>query len=170
MHNGVTVEITNTDAEGRLVLGDAVSWGCETYKPAAVVDLATLTGGCVVALGTTMAGLFANHDGLAAEITAAGQRAGEKVWRLPVGDEQREMLKSELADILNSAGRYASPLTGAAFISCFLPAGDPPPWVHLDIAGVADTEKELPYVGRGSTGYGVRTMLNWVESKATTVR
>lgn len=166
MYNGITVEITNTDAEGRLVLGDAIAWGIDTYKPAAVVDLATLTGGCVVALGQTMAGLFSNNDALAAEIDAAGKAAGEKMWRLPVGDEQRDMMKSDLADILNSAGRYASPLTGAAFVSFFVPTDGSTPWVHLDIAGVADTEKELPYLGKGSTGYGVRTLVNWVESKA----
>ena len=135
-------------------------------RPAAVVDLATLTGGCVVALGTTMAGLFSNSDSLAAEITAAASRAGEKLWRLPVGDEQRDMLKSDLADVVNSAGRYASPLTGAAFVSLFVPPDGSVPWVHLDIAGVADTEKELAYHGKGATGYGVRTLLNWVESKA----
>lgn len=166
MHNGITVEITNTDAEGRLVLGDAISWGIATYKPAAVVDLATLTGGCVVALGTTMAGIFSNNDALAAEITAAGSGEGEKMWRLPVGDEQREMLKSELADVVNSAGRYASPLTGAAFVSLFVPADNSVPWVHLDIAGVADSDKDLPYLGRGATAFGVRTLLRWVESRA----
>src|SRR3954469_9884913 len=105
MYNGVTVEVTNTDAEGRLVLGDALSWGIETYKPAAVVDLATLTGGCVVALGFTMAGLMSKDDNLADELLAAAAAAGEKAWRLPVGDDQRDMLKSNHADIINSAGR-----------------------------------------------------------------
>lgn len=167
MYNGITVEITNTDAEGRLVLADAIAWGIDTYKPAAVVDLATLTGGCVVALGTTMAGLFSNSDALAAEISAAASAAGERLWRLPVGDDQRDMLKADLADVVNSAGRYASPLTGAAFISLFVPEDGSVPWAHLDIAGVADTDKNLPYLGKGATGYGVRTLLHWVESKAT---
>jgi leucyl aminopeptidase len=165
MHNGVTVEITNTDAEGRLVLGDALSWGIATYKPAAVVDLATLTGGCVVALGTTMAGLFANNDALAADLTAAGSGEGEKMWRLPVGDDQRDMLKSDLADVVNSAGRWASPLTGAAFVSLFVPPDGSVPWAHLDIAGVADSEKDLPYLGKGATGFGVRTLVTWLNSK-----
>ncbi|MFN4242461.1 MAG: leucyl aminopeptidase family protein [Tepidisphaerales bacterium] len=166
MYNGYTVEVTNTDAEGRLVLADAIAWGIDTYKPAAVVDLATLTGGVVVALGTTMAGLFSNSDALAAEIASAAADAGEKLWRLPVGDDQRDMLKSDLADVVNSAGRYASPLTAAAFLSLFVPDDGSVPWAHLDIAGVAETDKVLPYLGKGATGYGVRTLVNWVLSRA----
>jgi leucyl aminopeptidase len=166
LYNGVTVEVTNTDAEGRLVLADAIAWGIETYKPAAVVDLATLTGGCVVALGHTMAGLFANDDALAGEILQAADAAGEKMWRLPVGDDQRDMLKSNHADIVNSAGRWASPLTGAAFISYALPEKPTVPWAHLDIAGVADTDKELPLYSKGATGYGVRTLYEWLRRRA----
>src|SRR5438552_9748906 len=90
MYNGVTVEVTNTDAEGRLVLGDALAWGIETYKPAAVVDLATLTGGCVVALGRTMAGIMSNSDALVKELSEASEKTDEKIWRLPVGEDQRE--------------------------------------------------------------------------------
>src|ERR1043166_6500654 len=100
MYNGVTVEVTNTDAEGRLVLGDALAWGIEQYKPSAVVDLATLTGGCVLALGHIWAGLMSNSDELAQEITRSADNAGEKVWRLPIGEEVREMLKSDFADII----------------------------------------------------------------------
>jgi leucyl aminopeptidase len=165
MYNGVTVEVTNTDAEGRLVLGDALSWGIETYKPAAVVDLATLTGGCVVALGHIWAGLMSNSDALSEEITKYATQAGEKVWRLPIGDEVREMIKGDFADIVNSAGRWASPLTGGAFLSYFIPDDGKTPWVHLDIAGVADTEKEMPYYGKGATGWGVRTLVNWVTAR-----
>jgi leucyl aminopeptidase len=167
LYNGVTVEITNTDAEGRLVLADAIAWGIDTYKPAAVVDLATLTGGCVVALGHTMAGLMSNDDALASEILAAADAAGEKMWRLPVGDDQRDMMKSNHADIVNSAGRWGSPLTGAAFISFALPEKPRVPWVHLDIAGVADTDKELPLYAKGATGYGVRTLFEWLTQRAT---
>jgi leucyl aminopeptidase len=166
LYNGVTVEVTNTDAEGRLVLADAIAWGIDTYKPAAVVDLATLTGGCVVALGHTMAGLFANDDTLADEILQASELAGEKMWRLPVGDDQRDMLKSNHADIVNSAGRWASPLTGAAFVSFALPDKPKVPWAHLDIAGVADTDKELPLYTKGATGYGVRTLFEWLQRRA----
>jgi leucyl aminopeptidase len=166
MYNGVTVEVTNTDAEGRLVLGDALAWGIEQYKPAAVVDLATLTGGCVVALGLTTAGVMGNNDVLVRELVEAGKRVGEKMWQLPLGDEHRDLLKSEPADIVNSAGRYASPLQGAAFLSYFVPRDNSVPWAHLDIAGVADTEKELAYIGKGSTGWGVRTLVEWVEGRA----
>jgi leucyl aminopeptidase len=166
LYNGVTVEVTNTDAEGRLVLADAIAWGIEQYKPAAVVDLATLTGGCVVALGHTMAGLMSNDDALAGELQAAADAAGEKVWRLPVGDDQREQIKSHHADIVNSAGRWGSPLTGAAFISYALPDKPKVPWVHLDIAGVADTDKELPLYAKGATGYGVRTLFEWLTARA----
>jgi leucyl aminopeptidase len=163
MYNGVTVEVTNTDAEGRLVLGDALAWGIETYKPTAVIDLATLTGGVVVALGRTMAGLMSNNDDLVAEIQQAADRAGEKLWRLPLGDDQREQIKSEPADIVNSAGRDAHPLQGGAFLSHFIP--DNTPWCHLDIAGVADTDKELPYYAKGATGWGVRTLVEWVTAR-----
>lgn len=169
MYNGVTVEVTNTDAEGRLVLGDALAWGVETYKPAAVVDLATLTGGCVVALGNTMAGVMGNSDTLMKELQAAADAAGEKIWRLPVGDDQREQIQSHHADIVNSAGRWASPLQGGAFLSHFIPRDDSVPWAHFDIAGVADTDKELPYYAKGATGWGVRTLVNWVTSRIAPV-
>ncbi len=166
MHNGVTVEVTNTDAEGRLVLADALAWGTKTYKPAAVVDLATLTGGCVVALGHTMAGLMSNNDELVGELQRAADETGEQIWRLPVGDDQRELLKSGPADIVNSAGRWASPLQGGAFLSYFVPRDESVPWAHLDIAGVADTDKELPYYAGGATGWGVRMLVEWVNGRA----
>ena len=168
MYNGVTVEVTNTDAEGRLVLGDALAWGIETYRPAAVVDLATLTGGVIVALGKTMAGVMSNDDGLVAELTRAGEVAGEKIWRLPLGDDQRDHIKSEPADIVNSGGREGHPLQGGAFLSHFVQyeGKDKIPWAHLDIAGVADTEKELPTYAKGSTGWGVRTLVQWVRTRA----
>jgi len=163
MYNGVTVEVTNTDAEGRLVLGDAIAWGIEKYAPSAVVDLATLTGGVVVALGKHMAGIFGNDDRLIKELSAAAEKAGEKIWRLPVGEDQRDFIKSDLADIVNSAGREGHPLQGAAFVSYFVPDGVP--WAHLDIAGVADTEKDLPLYAKGATGWGVRTLVNWVSGR-----
>jgi leucyl aminopeptidase len=151
MYNGVTVEVTNTDAEGRLVLADALAWGIETYKPAAVIDLATLTGGVVVALGKTM----------------ASKLTGEKIWRLPIGEDQRDMMKSDPADIMNSAAsRDAHPLQGGAFLSYFVPTDGSIPWAHVDIAGVAATEKELPYYAKGATGWGVRTLVEWVTGRA----
>jgi len=166
MYNGVTVEVTNTDAEGRLVLGDALAWGIETYKPAAVVDLATLTGGVIVALGRSIAGVMGNNDQLVKELTDAGQTEGEQIWRLPLNQEHREFIKSESADIVNAAGREGHPLQGGAFLSYFVPDDNSVPWAHLDIAGVADTEKELPYYSIGATGWGVRTLVRWAESRA----
>jgi leucyl aminopeptidase len=165
MYNGVTVEVTNTDAEGRLVLGDALAWGIEKFSPSAVLDLATLTGGVIVALGRGIAGFMANNNDLAAELTSAADTAGEKLWRLPLFPEQREQIKSDLADIVNSAGREAHVLQGGAFLSFFIPDGDTLPWAHLDIAGVADTEKDLPYYAKGATGWGVRTLVNWVTAR-----
>ena len=153
MYSGATVEVTNTDAEGRLVLADALAWGIAKYRPAAAVDLATLTGGVIIALGVT-------------EFTVASQKSGEKFWRLPLGDDQRDQLKSTHADILNSAGREGAPLTGAAFVSHFVPRDGSVPWAHFDIAGVADTEKELPCYAKGATGWGVRTLLEWAASRA----
>jgi len=164
MYNGVTVEVTNTDAEGRLVLGDALAWGIEQYKPSAVVDLATLTGGVVVALGKTMAGVMANNDAHVADLQLAADLAGEKFWRLPLGDDQRDLMKSDHADLVNSGAREAHPLQGGAFLSYFVPENLP--WAHLDIAGVADTEKELPYYGKGATGWGVRTLVEWASKHA----
>jgi leucyl aminopeptidase len=166
MYNGVTVEVTNTDAEGRLVLGDALAWGIEKYSPSAVVDLATLTGGVIVALGRNIAGIISNNDALTNELITAGEQAGEKLWRLPCGEEQREQIKSDLADIVNSAGREGHPLQGGAFLSYFIPDDGKLPWAHLDIAGVADTEKDLPYYVKGATGWGVRTLVNWATSRA----
>ncbi len=164
MYNGVTVEVTNTDAEGRLVLGDALAWGVETFKPAAVADLATLTGGVVIALGKTMAGVFSNDNELFDELKQASELAGEKIWRLPVGEAQRDQIKSDSADIVNSAGREGSPLQGAAFLSYFIPENVP--WAHLDIAGVADTETEQTLYTKGATGWGVRTLVQWVMSRS----
>ena len=173
MYNGVTVDVTNTDAEGRLVLGDALAWGIETFKPAAVVDLATLTGGVVIALGKTMAGVMSNSDELVDELTDASRRAGEKIWRLPIFDDHREMMKGDAADLVNAGpSRDASPLQGGAFLSYFVPwdGNNKLPWAHLDIAGVADTEKELPLYAKGSTGWGVRTLVEWVSERARDTR
>lgn len=170
MYNGVTVEVTNTDAEGRLVLGDALAWGIEQYNPAAVVDLATLTGGVVIGLGKAMAGVMSNDDALVQELTNASRLAGEKIWRLPIWEEHRDLMRGhDAADIVNSGpSRDASPLQGGAFLTWFVKwEGEGRiPWAHLDIAGVADTEKELPLYTRGSTGWGVRTLVEWVSGRA----
>lgn len=172
MYNGVTVEVTNTDAEGRLVLADALAWGIEQFRPAAVVDLATLTGGVVVALGHEYAGVMGTNDALADELKRSGDVVGEKIWPLPLGDEVRDMLKSDHADIVNSAGRYAHALQGGEFLRRFVVSsnGDSdtgaPPWAHLDIAGVADSEKGSAMYAPGATGWGVRTLVQWISARA----
>lgn len=160
--NGVTVEVTNTDAEGRLVLADALCWACDKEDPAAIVDLATLTGGVVVALGSTYAGMFCEDDKLRAKIEAAGCASGERVWRLPMHQEYRDMMKSPVADIVNSnANRKAHPIQGAAFLSYFV--DEKVPWCHLDIAGVHVSEKNAgPFVD-GPNGWGVRLLANLAE-------
>jgi len=152
---GKTIEVINTDAEGRLVLSDALGYA-QRYEPAAVVDLATLTGACVVALGKVAAGLFSKHDDLAARIQAASQATGEKVWRMPLWPEYGEQIKSDVADMKNVGGRPAGAITAATLLSKFV--GDMP-WAHLDIAGVASSDKDLPYQPKGATGYGVRLLV-----------
>jgi leucyl aminopeptidase len=154
--NGKTIEVNNTDAEGRLVLADclchAISLGAER-----VVDLATLTGAVIIALGSTYAGLIANDDDFAARVTAAGERTGEIVWRLPLHEEYEELVKGKYADLDNAPeGRKAGTITGATFLSNFV--GDTP-WAHLDIAGSA-WDLGRAYVGKGASGYGVRLLVD----------
>ncbi len=156
--NGVTVEVTNTDAEGRLVLADALCWACEKENPAFIVDLATLTGGVVTALGSTFAGMWCEDDTLRARIERAAVDSGERVWRLPMHQEYRDMMKSPIADLLNSnPNRKAHPIQGAAFLDAFVTPGTP--WCHLDIAGVHDVESDTgPFVANTPTGWGVRLL------------
>jgi len=155
--NGVTVEITNTDAEGRLVLADGLILACEKEDPAYIVDLATLTGGVVVALGSTYCGMFCDDDGLRAKVETASKASGERVWRLPLHEEYLEMMKSPIADILNSnANRKAHPVQGAAFLHYFVKEGVP--WCHLDIAGVHATDNDSGCFVKGPTGWGVRIL------------
>ncbi len=155
--NGVTVEVTNTDAEGRLVLADALCWACAKEKPSAIIDIATLTGGVVVALGKVYGGMWCEEDELRGRIEAAGEHTGERVWRLPHHNDYREMMRSPIADILNSAPvREAHPIQGAAFLSYFVDAGIP--WCHLDIAGVHATDRDQgPFIA-GPTGFGARLL------------
>jgi leucyl aminopeptidase len=155
--NGVTVEVTNTDAEGRLVLADALCYACDKDDPAAIIDLATLTGGVVVALGGTYCGMFCEDDRLRGQVEEAAKASGERVWRLPMHEEYREMMKSPIADILNSnPNRKAHPIQGAAFLSYFVKEGVP--WCHLDIAGVHAVEKNAGMFVEGPTGWGVRLL------------
>lgn len=170
LFNGATVEITNTDAEGRLVLADALSYGCRRYKPAAVIDLATLTGGVVVALGPWCAGVFCNDEWLKKQLLDAGEYTGDRLWPLPLWDEHMQHLKSAHADIVNAAGRGGHPIQGAAFLAHFVGPGGKPnpqrsiPWAHLDIAGVATTESDSPLYAKGPTGWGVRLLVRTIET------
>lgn len=162
--NGVTIEVISTDAEGRLLLADALAFAAR-YKPAAVVDIATLTGACVVALGTVAAGLFSSDDSLRDALLHSAEQTGEKVWPLPLWPEYDKAIESQTADVKNSGGRYGGAATAAAFLRHFV---DYPAWAHLDIAGVAGIEgmsssNDNPYVpGKGATGFGVRLMTDFV--------
>ncbi|HEX7168629.1 MAG TPA: leucyl aminopeptidase [Acidimicrobiales bacterium] len=162
IRNGKTVEVLNTDAEGRLVLADALSLAAEE-KPDAIVDLATLTGAMTVALGNDVAGLFANDDDLADQVAAAAERAGEPLWRMPLVKQYRKHIDSEVADIKNigASGGKGGSITAALFLQEFV---DGIPWVHLDIAGPAFRGDEDSYLPKGGTGYGVRTLLELVST------
>ena len=163
MHNGVSVEVTNTDAEGRLVLADALSYACSKYKPRAIVDMATLTGGVVVALGGFCAGVWCNDDDLLGRVESAADTSGDRVWRLPLWEEHREFMRSAHADILNSnAKREAHPIQGAAFLSYFV--DEEIPWAHVDIAGTSARDAGTDVIPAGPTGYGVRLLHDLVAS------
>ena len=154
--NGLTVEVNNTDAEGRLILADALAYAVELGADR-IVDLATLTGAVLVALGSTYAGLISNDDAFAKQVEAAGERTGELAWRLPLHPEYKDLTKGTVADLTNaSAKRKASTIYAGSFLEEFV---DGKPWVHLDIAGTAwDVGRE--YVGKGPTGYGVRLLID----------
>jgi len=160
---GKTVEVTNTDAEGRLVLGDVLSYAVE-QKPSAVIDLATLTGACVVALGLWMGGAFSNDDALAEEVLTAARRAGESFWRMPLIELQKETLRSEVADMKNAGDRWGGAITAAVFLKEFV---GQTPWVHLDIAGTSQAMRERGYQSKGATGVGVRTLVEFLKGRAT---
>ncbi len=161
--NGMTIEINNTDAEGRLTLADALLYACE-QKPDAVVDLATLTGACVIALGNEMAGLWSNNDGLAEALDAAAQTGGEGLWRMPLRQSYKDGLKSLLADMKNTGPRPGGSITAALFLKEFV-AKDTA-WAHIDIAGPVWSDKGKGVNPAGATGYGVRTLVNWVLSQS----
>jgi leucyl aminopeptidase len=161
-HLGKTVEVVNTDAEGRLILADALSYA-RRFQPAAVVDCATLTGACVVALGHHATGLMGSDEALVEELRAAGERVGQRCWPLPMFDEFRELIRSDYADVKNSGGRPAGAITAGWFLREF--AGEFP-WAHLDIAGTAYGDGKLPYQVKGSTGVPMRLLVEWVRSRA----
>jgi leucyl aminopeptidase len=155
-YSGITVEVGNTDAEGRLILADALTYASEKYKPDVIIDLATLTGACIVALGYSVAGLFSNNDKLADEIFQAGQQSGEKVWRMPLWDLYDEQIKSDVADVNNTGGRGAGSVTAAKFLEKFIE--EHKNWAHIDIAGPSFTPKGGGKVN-GGTGFGVSLLV-----------
>src|SRR5690606_7114429 len=157
-HFGRTIEVVNTDAEGRLLLADALSYA-RRFEPACVIDAATLTGAVVIALGNTAIGVMGTDDALIEEIRAAGERAGERAWPLPLWDEYRDLIKSDIADLKNSGGRAAGTITAAWFLREFV---DGFPWAHLDIAGTAYSDREDPTRVKGPTGIGVRLFSEFV--------
>jgi leucyl aminopeptidase len=158
--SGKSIEILNTDAEGRLVLADGITYAKQlgaTY----LIDAATLTGACVVALGTINTGAFSNDDETYGKLEAALKVTGEKFWRLPLGDEYAEMIKSDIGDIKNTGGRWGGAVTAAEFLKVF---AEETPWIHLDIAGTAWLEDGKPYIAKGPSGVAVRTILEWVRN------
>lgn len=158
--NGKTVEVVNTDAEGRLILADALAYGIKHYQPTAVIDVATLTGAVIIALGHHRTGLLSNDDGLAEKLLAVGEQCGEPLWRLPLGKEYRQQLKSDVADLRNvGQDRAAGTITAACFLQEFV---GKTPWAHLDIAGTAWDFTKKSYVPKGPSGVGVRTLLELV--------
>jgi len=157
---GRTSEVTNTDAEGRLVLADALAYAVAELRPAVLVDVATLTGSIKVALGTTVGGLFANHESLAATLREAAERAGEPLWRFPLIDDYEDLLASKVADADNAPGG-AGAITAALFLQHFCEGLQ---WAHLDIAGPAFAAKAHGYVPKGGTGFGVRTLLTYLSA------
>ncbi|MGH2369901.1 MAG: leucyl aminopeptidase, partial [Chloroflexota bacterium] len=161
--DGQTIEIISTDAEGRLVLADAIAYG-QRYSPVAMVDIATLTGGVVTALGHGAAGVMGNDADVIARLRAAGEATGEKVWELPLwDDEYKKAIRSEIADMKNSGGRGASAIAGGMLLKQFAKRA---PWAHVDMAGMAWADADSPYKPKGATGYGVRLLAEFAASYA----
>ena len=156
--SGKTIEIINTDAEGRLVLADGLAYA-KQLGATHLIDAATLTGACVVALGMVNAGVFSNNDEAYGKFASALEVSGEKFWRLPLGDEYAEMIKSDIGDIKNTGGRWGGAITAAEFLKVF---AEETPWIHLDIAGMAWVEEARPYIAKGPSGIAVRSILEWV--------
>ncbi|WP_269613652.1 leucyl aminopeptidase [Prochlorococcus marinus] len=158
--NGKTIEVNNTDAEGRLTLADALVYACK-LKPDSIVDLATLTGACVIALGDEIAGLWTDNDQLSEQLTKAAGKAGEGIWRMPMQESYKSGIKSSIADLQNTGPRPGGSITAALFLKEFVNPSIP--WAHIDIAGTCWTEKDRDINPKGATGYGVRTLVNWIK-------
>ena len=157
--SGKTVEIVSTDAEGRLVLADALTYAQQHFQAKAVIDLATLTGGVVVALGRVRAAIMSNNPALVEALYGSGERTSERLWQLPLDEEYLQSTKGDDADLKNSGGREGHAILGGIFLKQFV--DDSVPWAHLDIAGLADSPKDLPYCPKGATGFGVRLLLDY---------
>ena len=164
MLNGKTVEVQNTDAEGRLILADGLAYAAR-FNPQCIVDIATLTGACIVALGQFAIGMLGNDDALKADLRKAGEQAGERVWEMPLWEEYFEQLKSDVADMRNIGGRGGGMITAGMFLSKFV--GDCP-WVHLDIASTDWSTSERPYIGKGPTAVGTRLLVQWLINRSGT--
>jgi leucyl aminopeptidase len=158
---GKTVEINNTDAEGRLTLGDAITYA-QAVEPDEILDFATLTGACMVALGPHVAGVMSNDDELRERWLEAARSAGEEMWPLPLPDRLKEQLKSEIADMKNTGDRYGGALTAGLFLKEF--AGETP-WLHVDLAGPASADKEWGHQAKGGTGFAVATILEYLTTR-----
>jgi leucyl aminopeptidase len=161
-YNGKTIEIINTDAEGRMLLADALAYTVDKYKPDCVIDLATLTGSIMVAIGNKSAGLFTNSEGMADWLLDAADESGERLWNMPMWKEYRKDIDSKVADLKNvSDGREAGSITAAKFLEEFV---DGTPWAHLDIAGTSNDVSGRKYLRDGATGYGVRLLSAFLKS------
>lgn len=163
MYNGKTVEVLNTDAEGRLILADALAYGVAKYSPKCILDFATLTGACIIALGTNIAGIIGNDNKLINKLVSISNITGEKIWQLPLSEEFSDLIKSNVATIKNIGGRTGGTITAAAFLSYFV---SDVPWAHFDIAGTAWTQDgtaDKSYNPKGSTGFGIRTIIKFLE-------
>ncbi|HJY09424.1 MAG TPA: leucyl aminopeptidase [Nitrososphaeraceae archaeon] len=166
MYNGKSVEVINTDAEGRLILADALAFGIKQYKPKLIIDMATLTGACIIALGSNIAGLIGNDEKLIKKILDISKVTDEKMWELPLSEDHHEQIKSKNADIKNIGGRAAGAITAAAFLSNFV---ENTPWVHLDIAGTAWNQEgslSKSYNPPGATGFGIRTIIKFIMNES----
>jgi leucyl aminopeptidase len=161
--SGQTVEVINTDAEGRLVLCDVLTWVQREYKPAAIVDLATLTGAIIISLGHEQAGMFTNDDDLAAALDSAGKASGDKLWRFPLGPAYDKLIDSPIADMKNVGPRYGGSITAAQFLQRYIDKGTP--WAHLDIAGTVWTDKPGATWDKGASGFGVRLLDRYVRDR-----
>jgi leucyl aminopeptidase len=158
--SGQTIEVINTDAEGRLVLCDAITWVQKNFEPKVIVDLATLTGAIIITLGNEHGGLFANDDALATQLIAAGGAVGDPLWRMPLGEAYNKLIDSPIADMKNVGPREGGSITAAQFIQRFVDEGVA--WAHLDIAGMVWASKPGPGWDKGATGYGVRLLDRYV--------